>query len=97
MDLQSYTTKSQMHTEGQNTEKVQTLLLCLIQIFYNQKGKNRTGLCIQNRTMYTHASGSGHTECRTDYTGNKAKTANKTQDTHKIFFKTGIKNQKFVL
>lgn len=91
MDLQSYT------TESNNSEKVQILLLCLIQIFYNQKGENRTGLCIQNRTMYTHASGSGHTECRTDYTGNKAKTANKTPDTHKIFFKTGIKNQKLVL
>lgn len=48
--------------------------------------------------MYTHASGSGHTECRTDYTGNKAKTANKTPDTHtQDFFKTGIKNQKLVL
>lgn len=43
--------------------------------------------------MYTHASGSGHTECRTDYTGNKAKTANKTPDTHKIFLKQELKTK----
>lgn len=54
MDLQSYTTKSQMHTEGQNTEKVQILLLCLIQIFYTQKGKKGQDYVYTRVWVWTH-------------------------------------------